>query len=192
MARQRVFPAIPATPLTADGNAQGVAPIGSTIPFKVGQKVKFTSNTITTPVLAQIQQIPDKMNLIVGPIGGSLTNTLDISAFTFADNAVVSADEQQKPGISIAHILRYLFDDEPAVRMRTGLMDVEGNEFDESNPFSVKVLNDLIDKPHDDIEMTYNGSNQLITVVFKLQGATQLTLTLTYDVNNNLTRVQKS
>ena len=59
----------------------------------------------------------------------------------------------------------------------------------------ISVRQGLFVPPHDYVDLSYDGSNNLTGVVFKRGGsggATVCTLTLAYDGSNNLTSITKS
>lgn len=53
----------------------------------------------------------------------------------------------------------------------------------------LQILNSLVPAKYDEIVNTYIGNN-LTEVVYKYNNITVVTLTLTYDVDDNLTRIQ--
>jgi len=55
----------------------------------------------------------------------------------------------------------------------------------------VDILNQLVSEEYDEIVLAYTGSN-LTTVEYKLDSTLVATLTLTYDVSDNLIDVLKS
>jgi len=57
----------------------------------------------------------------------------------------------------------------------------------------VNMLNRLVNVPHDDIEIaTKNDSGDPLTIVFRNLGTQVMMLTLTYDTDGDLQRVQRS
>ena len=53
-------------------------------------------------------------------------------------------------------------------------------------------LNPFIPQNYDEIQMSYDGNDNISEVVYKLNGTTLTTLTLTYNGDNRLTGVSKS
>ncbi len=64
--------------------------------------------------------------------------------------------------------------------------------YDSAAQTELQTLNSLIPSKYDNVTLTYDGSNRLSGVVFKLALVTISTLTLAYDGSGNLSTVVKS
>lgn len=131
---------------TADGGADGVVSLSSVECFKVKQRVKISSATQSDLVL-EIKKVISYTQLIVGPVrdkthpGKPKHNILsrsDISAYTLADGASITAAEQPKAGpSSTGDIFKATYEQEPTVALRTIGVDKIGNPWDSTNPLPI-------------------------------------------------------
>jgi hypothetical protein len=148
MLEKRFYAVLPQL-FTADGTDEGVITIagGACSLFKVKQKVLIKANTLPT-LLLEIKEIDNEDNIQVGPISGTLGvpggNTgisarTDISAYTVLLGATISADEQKRPAIDNAEIVRAMYEEEPTVAQRTILVDECGNKVNDTNPLPVAI-----------------------------------------------------
>ena len=97
MAFEQKLAAVSPQAFTANGTSLGVVTVASTAGFYIKQQVNLQSNT-QTQILLQIKNVLSPTQVIVGPNNNSLkaspTNHTDVSAFLVADNATISAPEQ--------------------------------------------------------------------------------------------------
>jgi hypothetical protein len=144
---EKRFYAVPPQLFTANGTNEGVVTIagGAATLFKVGMKVYINATGLPTLYL-QIKEIDSETNIQVGPIPGTLktpgantgiTARSNISAYTVALGANISADEQKRPAIDYAEIMRAVYDEEPTVALRTVLVDELGDRYNPANPLPV-------------------------------------------------------
>jgi hypothetical protein len=144
---EKRFYAVPPQAFTANGTKNGVVTIANEACqlFKVGMLVYINANTLPTLTL-QIKEIDNEGNVQVGPISGTkgipggntgITARTDISAYTVVKNANISADEQRRPDIDWAEAMRAMYDEEPAVAMRSILVDECGDRVNAANPLPV-------------------------------------------------------
>jgi len=135
---------------TADGTEAGLLTIESTCSFKVKQRVKIIA--LGEPDLSlQIKRIPTPTTIIVGPFitgkPGSSNNNLkareDISAYTVAKVATISAVEQPKVPIPEKDIIQAVYEFEPTVAIRNFPVDCHGNGYTTENRFPVAVDGDI-------------------------------------------------
>lgn len=89
-----------------------------------------------------------------------------------------------------AQVLKAVFNEDEQALAVTGTLIPGGAAI------PVTTENSLITSQYDEIDLSYYNSGpnigELQTVTYKLAGATQNTLTLTYDGSNNLTSVVRS
>jgi hypothetical protein len=144
---EKRFYAVPPQAFTADGTTNGVITIAGEACslFKVKQKVILSANTLPNITL-EIKEIDSQDNIQVGPIAGTLgvsgQNTgisarTNISAYTVALGAAISADEQKRPAIDNIEIVRATYSEEPACAQRGILVDECGDTYNTDNPFPV-------------------------------------------------------
>ena len=162
---------------TANGTTDGTITI-ATDPatlFKVKQKV-IVSATGLPDIIVEVKEIVGGL-MKVGPLPSAArpatTNTAsrppvqnsillrtDLSAYTVALGAGIYADEQKRTPIDSAEIARAVYEEEPAVAIRTILVDEDGDKYNISNPLPVnaEVTVDTIqflNKEYDTGEVTY-------------------------------------
>lgn len=131
---------------TADGGADGTISVDSVGCFKVKQKVKITALGQDSLIL-EIKEIPDYTTIIVGPFGspnknGNNHNMLlrtDLSAYTVASSASITAERQKRNSIAWEDIRRAVYEEEPTVALRTFSVDKLGKPWAIDNPFPVQL-----------------------------------------------------
>jgi hypothetical protein len=74
--------------------------------------------------------------------------------------------------------------------------EIEGKRATATNPLAVNVVNNIVPKVFDSIDLTYvgsgNGVGEIETVIYKQGGVTVATLTLSYNVDDKLSGVVRS
>lgn len=142
---EKRFAAVPPQLFTANGTQSGVITIASEACklFKVKQKVILTANTLPN-LEVEIKEIDANDNIQVGPVPGSvpgqrtgIDTRIDVSAYTVALGATISANEQKRPAIDNAEIVRATYQEEPAVAVRSILVDDCGDTYNEDNPLPI-------------------------------------------------------
>lgn len=135
---EKRFPAVSPQSFTANGSTAGVVTITDTSPFKVKQKVHLAANTLGGQEL-EVKRVLSATQLVVGPSGGSITAYTDVSAYTTALSATISANEQLRPAIPADEYNRASYDEEPTVAQRTILVDKLGKRYDDNYPLPVNA-----------------------------------------------------
>jgi hypothetical protein len=130
---------------TQDGTESGLVTVNSVECFKVKQKISIKSD-IQSPKVLQIKRIPSLTQIIVGPIKDEKNRNIknlnlreDLSAYTVADNAIITAEEQSKVLIPRDDIWQAVYEFEPTVALRTVGVDKFGNVWDSDNPFPIDI-----------------------------------------------------
>jgi hypothetical protein len=97
MALEKTLLAVSPIAFTANGTSLGEVIVSDTVNFLDKQLVYIKSNT-QPEIQLQIKRVLSSTQLIVGPVGGSLTigNYSDISAYLVSDSAIIGAPEQPK------------------------------------------------------------------------------------------------
>lgn len=126
MAQEKFWPKVPATALTTDGNVNGFITIADTTGFKVKMVARLTADTLP-PLSLEIKRVISSTEMLVGPIGTSIDDREDVSDYTVALNAKISADRQRRPSIPLKEINRAVYEEEPTVAIRAMLVDEDGN-----------------------------------------------------------------
>ena len=124
--------------LTVDGNSSGDLQTNESSRFKVGMKVQIGSNS-QPPRSFEIKRIVGSV-ISVGPVGSRIHERSDISMFLVADLAFISAQEQDRSRQSPDEVLRYVYEEEPTVAVRSHLVDKSGEPFGSSdNPLNTSL-----------------------------------------------------
>lgn len=188
--------AVPSALFTANGTSGGIVTVADTGNFFVKQIVSISATGLDTLTL-QVKRVLSATQLIVGPtpqdtIAGPNRNSMkvysDISAYTVALSARIVADEQIRQNIPMEEVIRASYMEEPAVALRNILVDNYGKFYDTSNPFPITgSVGKLVPIAYDKVSVTYDGLGNPTSYLF-YQGLTLVgTITLTYDVNYNVT-----
>lgn len=138
MAFEKRLPRVAPQPFTSDGTAKGVLTVADSCIFKVKQHVLITADGLD-PLELEIKCIDSSTSIRVGPRGGSIKATTDISSYTTVLNAAIEALEQKHPAVPVQEIERYIYEEEPTVAQRTILVDKLGSLIDDGNPLPVEA-----------------------------------------------------
>lgn len=141
---EKRFIAVPPQSFTSDGTANGVITIADNACalFKVKQRIILMASTLPNLEL-EIKEIDSEENIRVGPIPGKpginsgIDARSDISAYTIALGATISANIQKRPAIDNAEIVRATYQEEPAVALRSILVDECGDTINDDNPLPI-------------------------------------------------------
>jgi len=134
---EKRYLAITATPLLADGTADGVITVVNTYCFKVGQCVLFKQGGAF--LKAKIKRVISDTQFIVIDMQESVTtkNKLDMSSFLAG--STVELMEDKRPVIDLLEIDRAVYEEEPTVALRTHWVDWLGRSYDITNPVPVQL-----------------------------------------------------
>lgn len=138
MAIERKWLAVQATAFTADGTALGVVTVADTAGLKVKQFVVLKATT--KPELSlQVKRVLSPTQLIVGPPDNKIAPNIftDISAYTLALGANISAAEQNKSNIPIDDHRTAVYEGDPTVADRVIQVDQYGRFYDANNPMPI-------------------------------------------------------
>ena len=128
--------AVPPQFFTVSGTQSGMLTIANATLFKVKQEILL--NAIGLPTLElEVKRITSINNLLVGPRNSRITETIDVSVYTTALNASISAPEQKRPMIPFEEHTRAVYEEEPTVALRTILVDPLGDRHSTDNPLPV-------------------------------------------------------
>ncbi len=127
--REKSWLNVPPQAFTADGFADGRIQIDDTSGFFVKQRVFVVSDT-QPKIELEIKFVSDEANIYVGPLDAKLGGRYDLTAYTMADNATVSAPPQQKSIPISDEVIKAVYQQEPAVALRSALVDKYGRSID--------------------------------------------------------------
>lgn len=142
MALEKRLEAIPAQSFTADGTADGLITVTDATEYKVKQLVYLSANSLPDLDNIEIKRVVSSTQLYVGPKNGSIDTRVDISAYTVALSAAITANEQIRPSIPNESINRAVYEEEPTVALRVFPVDELGNDYTPANPFPVSAVFD--------------------------------------------------
>lgn len=126
MAIERLWEEIPARAFTANGQANGLVTLESTIQFRTNQKVKITSTGNPDKVLV-IKRVVSPTQMFLGPDDKNIKSRENLTLYTLAAMAMVSAAEQNKTSIPEKDQLQMTLEREPVNARRVYQVDDFGN-----------------------------------------------------------------
>lgn len=216
---EKRFAAVPPQLFIANGTTDGVItlPVAVCTLFKVKQKVIIAAAGQQDLTL-EIKQIDSDGHIEVGPyssaaqpatpstpskppVQSSLQLRTDISAYTLIAGAIIFANEQPRPRIDYAEIMRAVYDEEPTLALRTSLVDELGDRYSDTNPLPVNAdvtVNSvqLFTLPYDTISASYPTAVQEVykSYLGGLSGTLQQTVTVNYvdATKNQITTVLRT
>lgn len=122
---------------TADGTANGLATVTSTIGFYINQTVVVSGNMLPDKQL-QVKKILGLTQMLLGPVDYKAGRYCSISYYTVAVGSSIQASEQEYDiDAPDADILPAVYENQPVSALRVLPVDAGGNSFDASNPFPV-------------------------------------------------------
>ncbi len=193
MAFERKWAHVPPRAFTSDGTASGLITIASTSGFKVKQTVAIKSATQSI-IQLQVKRVLSSTTLIVGPLNKSIDTKSDMSAYTVADTATISAEEQKKNQIFNTDQEQAIYEQEPTLARRLINVDEWGNFYTEDNPIPTASFSykGLIPPSFDDVVLTYTANKDIDTAKYYKDGALLATVTLTYNANFDIIRAVRT
>jgi hypothetical protein len=81
--------AVPSQLFTANGAVNGVITIADACIFRVKQEVVIKANTLNNLDRVEVKRVLNDTQLVIGPCGGSIHKTIDVSAYTTALGTVI-------------------------------------------------------------------------------------------------------
>jgi hypothetical protein len=136
MAIEQRWAGVPPQAFIADGSSFGLITLADTAGFKVKQVAALIATGVPTlPV--QIKRVISSTQLIVGSINNAQIGQwppLNISAYTVAGSATISAEQQPKSNIKPDDIEVATYEADPTVARRVVLVDQYGNIYSDTNP----------------------------------------------------------
>lgn len=136
MANERQWDEVPPVLLTANGTTNGVLQVTDTASFYFGMQALLKNNT-SVQLTVYVKTVVDKNTIYVGPNKGGLDHNIDLSAFTVASNATLSASAQNKSTVPMEARLLATYETDPVDAWRVKTVDAYGNGYTDTNPFPV-------------------------------------------------------
>lgn len=142
MAFEKSWATVPVQLLISNGTVDGQLQIADAFSLRVGRKLLLKSNTQPTTIVI-VKRVINKTTFFVGRPHNNINDRVDVSAFLVADGASISNPEpyQPRPSIGNEDFSRAVFEEEPAVALRTVMVN-RGGEFigsDPNSPFYVQL-----------------------------------------------------
>jgi len=146
MAFEQKLAAVSPQTFIADGTSLGVVTIADTTGFYIKQTVNLQSNTLPQAKF-QVKNILSNTQLIVGPTNNSLNaspkNISDLTAYTVASSATISAPEQNNFPIPGDDHYNTVYMPAPVMADRVIPVDGYGNIYTDSNPIPVAIAGSI-------------------------------------------------
>lgn len=139
MAFERKLAAVPPQAFTANGTSVGVVTIEDTTGFYIKQFINLQSDTLQSAGF-QVKNVLSDTQLIIGLPDNSLRaplKRLDLSDYLVADNATISAPEQDNFTIKPDDHYLATFLPAPVSADRVVPVDPHGNFYNDNNPLPV-------------------------------------------------------
>lgn len=198
MAIEKKWSAVPPRLFTVDGSANGLVTVSSTAGFKVKQAIVIAGTALPNLAL-QVKRVNSPNTLIVGlinPPQGQAFKGVDISLYTTAANSYIYAEEQEKAKLKPDDIVQAVYDQEPAVAIRTLLVDQYGNYYDDNNPLPTSGGGSgggggLAPSNFDEVDIIYNVNQDPEQYQFYLASVLVGAIDVTYDLNLNPIQYKK-
>lgn len=161
MSIEKKWAAVAPKLFTVDGNVYGIVSVADTSGIKVKQRIVISASTLPNLQL-QVKRVISNTQFIVGAfptkVGESLLSVrADLSAYTIALGSYVYAEEQDKSNLKPDDIWQAVYEQEPAVAIRTLPVDEYGRSFGSANPMPVSVTGDVTLNDPIKISGTENG-----------------------------------
>jgi hypothetical protein len=135
---EKRWPVVLPQAFTANGTANGVVTVPDTTLFKVKQDVHISATSLPTLYKLEVKEVLNATQMVIGPDGGAINLTTDLSAYTVALSAnVFCPTEQKRPAIASDEYMRAVYEEEPTVALRVFQVDELGNDYNDDNPFPV-------------------------------------------------------
>lgn len=124
---------------TVDGSSYGLVQVADIRGFFVKQTVVLTSDTQPS-LQVEIKRFDSPTSFYVGKKGENIDARVDVSAYKVSENAAIAAPRQPRPGITLEHIDRASYEEEPILAKRVIQVDDRGEHYGVGNPMPVKVI----------------------------------------------------
>ena len=111
---------------TADGTLQGLVTIADASGWYVKQKVNVVA-TGKKNLDLEVKRVISPTQFFVGPSTGDIDSRIDVSQYTVALAAQITAAEQERPNIRQDFVLRHVYAEEPIVALRVLQVDKFGS-----------------------------------------------------------------
>mgnify|MGYP000857508316 CR=1 FL=1 len=140
MAFEKRWAEVSVQSLISNGTSDGQLQVANTRTFKVKQLLYLKSNSEPT-LIVQVKRVISATTFFVGSPEKDIHHRLDVSAYLTADSASISNPDphQPRPKIGIEDFARAVYEEEPAVAIRTILVDDLGDKYSASNPLPVQL-----------------------------------------------------
>lgn len=183
---------VPARLFSANGTADGIVTVANISDFFTKQIIQINATGLPSLNL-EIKRFLTPTTFRVGP-AGHIQAKQDLSAYTVALGANISAEEQNRPGITDKEILRAVYAEEPIVAIRTANVDANGDYYNSNNPVPVTVVSGGSGGSSNftKILITRDIDKDITQAKFLLGSTEVRNYDLTYDIDKDLIEVDKT
>jgi hypothetical protein len=178
---------------TVDGSSYGLVHVGDVRGFFVKQTVILTSDT-QPPLQVEIKRFESTTSFYVGKKGENIDARIDVSAYKVVDNASVSAPKQSRPGITLEHIDRASYEEEPILAKRVIAVDETGEHYGKDNPVPVEVVSTakLAPTDFDEVTITRDAFEDPVSYNFFKNSILVGVIEVTYDPARSAIRYKRT
>lgn len=141
MAFEQSWAELSAQPLIQDGGQYGQIRVASTDGIKVRAKVQLYSNLDPAKKTFEVKSVVNETDLELGPVSQSLDDRSDLRAYTVAVQSNLTLPKQPRSSILPDIYNRAVYEEMPAVAIRSLLVDGLGNKYSTANPLPVRLSN---------------------------------------------------
>lgn len=136
MPSERNLSPVPPILFTSDGGTEGQVQLTTTLGIFVKQQVVLQATSLPN-LNVEVKFVINNTQILVGPIGLSINNRIDVSAYTVSGSAFLFAGAQPKATLPMESRLYASYIQEPSNSWRVTPVDSFGDSFDSTNPLPV-------------------------------------------------------
>lgn len=149
---------VPPSLVTANSTRLGELILADTVGFRVGMLALVQAATLPS-IMLEVKGVFSKNNIELGPNDGNFKTRTNVSAYTLALGANLSAPVQPATSTPIPDQENLSFEELPIRARRVFQVDPYGNPYTLTNPIPVELSNGTIDIG--DVSIFY-GNNELV------------------------------
>lgn len=144
MALERRWRQVSPRSFVEDGKENGEVVLNDTIYLRVKQKVVVRALGEDDLVL-EVKRVSSPTRVVLGPDDNNINTRIDLTAYTVAKTASLSAQEQDKKVPGDKDQMKHSYEQEPILARRVIHVDPYGDFYTVSNPMPVQLSNGSID-----------------------------------------------
>lgn len=138
MVFERRWAEVPLQSVLSNGDSSGFLAVADPAQFIVKQLVTLKSNSLSTPKEFEVKRVIST-GIYLGLLKTPIDKYADLTGYTTAANTQIHAKEQERNSIRPEFVTRAVYQEEPAVALRTLAVDALGNKYSAENPIPVQL-----------------------------------------------------